>query len=78
MMGYWGYSGPFHWLGFGFGMISHVVFLILAICGVFWFFKAISRSRQHQESTALEILKSRYAKGEISSEDYQRIKKEIE
>ena len=80
MMGYWGYGGPFHWMGFGFGfgMITHVVFLILAIYGIIWLFRTASRSGQQRASTALDILKSRYAKGEISSEEYQRMKKEIE
>jgi len=78
MMGYWGYGGPFHWMGYGFGMITHVVFLILAIYGIIWLFRAVSRPRLPQESTALEILKRRYAKGEISGEEYQRMKKELE
>lgn len=78
MMGYWGYGGPFHWMGFGFGIITHIVFLVLAIYGIVWLFRAVSRSGQHREATALEILKRRYAKGEISSEEYQQMKKEIE
>jgi putative membrane protein len=78
MMGYWGYGGPFHWIGFGFGIITHIVFLVLAIYGIVWLFRAVSRSGQHREATALEILKRRYAKGEISSEEYQQMKKEIE
>lgn len=79
MMGYWGYGGPFHWFGFGFGMIAHIVFLVLAIYGFVWIFRNFSRASRHQDDvTALEILKRRYAKGEISSEEFQKMKKEIE
>ncbi len=32
----------------------------------------------HSEENALEILKKRYAKGEINTEEYERMKKELE
>ncbi len=32
----------------------------------------------HSDANALEILKTRYAKGEINKEEYERITKELE
>lgn len=79
MMGY-GFSGPFGWLGMGFGIITHIAFAALVVMAAVWMFKAVSRSGQlgGKQIGAIEILKQRYAKGEITSEEYQRIKKELE
>ena len=84
MMGY-GFGGPFgggmSWLGAGFGLITHLAFTILIIMAAIWLFKAAFRGNYHnfnQQNDAMEILKQRYAKGEISSEEFQRMKKELE
>ncbi|MCF7741158.1 MAG: SHOCT domain-containing protein [Candidatus Marinimicrobia bacterium] len=67
--GLWGFS----WVG---------ILLIIAIVVVIYL---LLRNSQNQSSrprqsakTPLEILKERLAKGEISKEEYQDLKKEIE
>ncbi|GMB01555.1 SHOCT domain-containing protein [Pelosinus sp. IPA-1] len=79
MMGY-GFSGPFGWLGMGMGIIVHLAFTALIIMAAVWLFKALFRSGSQNEprTDALEILKQRYAKGEITTDEYQRMKKELE
>lgn len=79
MMGY-GFSGPFGWLGMGLGIIVHLAFTVLIIMAAVWLFKALFRSGSQNEprTDALEILKQRYAKGEITTDEYQRMKKELE
>lgn len=79
MMGY-GFGGSLGWLGMGFGMIINLAFTALIILAVIWMFKAVFRGGHQAEGPtgAIEILKKRYAKGEITSEEYRRIKKELE
>ena len=79
MMGYGGYGNSMGWLGMGFGMILNLAFIALIIMAVIWMFRAVSSGGQRPEksSGALEILKERYAKGEITSEEYQSIKNEL-
>jgi putative membrane protein len=79
MMGY-GFSGPFGWLGMGLGIIVHLAFTALVIMAAVWLFKALFRSNSQDESrsNALEILKQRYAKGEITTDEYRLMKKELE
>lgn len=78
MMGY-GFSGPLGWLGMGIGMITHLAFAALVIMAAIWMFKAIFRSREQIERpNALAILQERYAKGEVTGEEFQRMKKELE
>lgn len=56
------------------------VFWIVVIAGVFFLVRwlASSANRGHgatTEETALDILKKRYAKGDISKDEYERINK---
>jgi len=78
MMGY-GFSGPFGWLGMGLGIIVHLAFTALVIMAAVWLFKALFRSGSQNEprTDALEILKQRYAKGEITTDEYRHMKKEL-
>jgi putative membrane protein len=64
--------GPF-WGG-GFFMIFFWICLILLIAAVL---KGILKGG-HQPETALDILKKRYAAGEINKEEFAQMKKEIE
>ncbi len=79
MMGY-GFSGPLGWLGMGLGIIVHLAFTALIIMAAVWLFKALFRNGSQNEprTDALEILKQRYAKGEITTDEYQGMKKELE
>jgi putative membrane protein len=71
MMGYGGYGGIFIWL------------ILILIAGVI-IYVAVNRSRGAggRESSAkespIEILKRRYASGEISEAEFTRMKKELE
>ena len=71
MMGYGGYGGMFMWL------------ILIIIAGVIIYF-VINRNKKTgnlEDSTRespVEILKRRYASGEISKEEFDRLKKEIE
>lgn len=65
----WGYGGVFMWLIF-LALIGFVIYFVVR--GEKWV------KRGGNEETALEILKKRYAKGEITKQEYDRIKKELE
>ena len=71
-----------HWRmverGMEFGWIFIVIFSIFIVLGVIHLLKLVSRSRKatHGESP-LHILKRRYAKGEITKEEYEKMKDEI-
>lgn len=79
MMGY-GYGSSMGWLGMGFGIVIHLAFAALIIMAAIWMFKAVFRGgcRGEKPTGAIEILKQRYAKGEITNEEYQSMKKELE
>lgn len=83
MMGYgagYGAHGAFDWFGLGLGMITHLAFIAIIFLALIWLFKAVfpPKKSTNMPSNALETLKLRYAKGEITNEEYQTIKKEIE
>lgn len=70
--GYYGWG----W-GMGFGM---VIFWVLVIVGIVYLVRALigAERRGIKEESALDILKKRYARGEISKEEFEEKKKDIQ
>ena len=66
-------------MGLGFGWLLMILFWILLILGIVYLVKLIAGStkRVEKEETALDILKKRYAKGEISREEFERIRDDL-
>ena len=82
----WGNSGTIGGPGFGiFGMIFGFMFMLLFIVGsvllIVWIVKQFAppggTSAPPATSNALEILKERFAKGEISKEEFAEMRKEL-
>jgi len=71
MYGEFSQMGMFH----GGGMIVWFVLLIVIFIVSMSFFKKSNCSIP--KSSALDILKSRYAKGEITKDEFQQIKQDI-
>ncbi len=69
-----------HWMGFGFGGGFMWIVWVLVLLAVIWGIKAAFSASSSTDRTqnALEILKIRYARGEISAEEYQRMRRELE
>jgi len=74
---YWGDFGM-GW-GMGFGWIFMVTFWILLILGIVYLIKYVAGGAKKEEpkETALDILKKRYASGEINKEEFDRIKDDL-
>jgi putative membrane protein len=75
------WNNGFGMMRFGFGgwFMGIIYFLIIiAIClAVFFIVKNNIKSTARNNETPLEILKKRYAKGEISKEEFEKIKNDI-
>jgi putative membrane protein len=66
-------------LGYGWWMpLGGAVFLTILIVGLYLLFSAYHKPEWSSGSGPIEILKGRYAKGEITGEQYQKMKKELE
>jgi putative membrane protein len=74
MMG-WGYG-----MGW-FGIIFMIIFWIALIIGVIflvrWVWLSTAKGRTSVEESPLEILKRRYARGEINKEEFEQKKKDL-
>ena len=57
--------------------LSPIIFFLLLLVLMYWNYKFRYEERI-KKTTALEILKTRFAKGEITKEQFKEMKKEIE
>lgn len=73
--------GPGYFFGGPFGMIIGLIFWALVAYAIFLLIPNVTNRSlgvSRKEETALEILKRRYAKGEIDPEEFSRRKKDLE
>jgi putative membrane protein len=76
MMDYWGGYG-LGWM-YLIGPIFMVLFWAAIILLIIWLYKQITGSKDvTQVESALEILKKRYAKGEIDKKEFEEKKKDL-
>ena len=78
-----GMMGPgFGGWGMGFGWIWMIIIWVAIIAGVVWAVRAIAGSNNagphYSEQSALDIIKKRYARGEIGREEFEEKKKELQ
>jgi len=73
-----------HWdygwgMGFGFGSITMILFWALVILGIAYLVKMIAggSKKEDKDKTAIDILKMRYTKGEISKEEFEKIRDDL-
>ncbi len=76
MMG--GFGGGLGWIGMIFGFIFFVAIVIGVIFLIVWLVKRSGHGDNNVTGTrSLELLKERYAKGELTKEQYENMKKDL-
>jgi putative membrane protein len=72
---YGGYGGGLMWIG----PILGVLFVIAIILAIIFFVRFLVRQdrRGGREESALEILKRRYAKGDVTKQEYEEKRKDL-
>lgn len=77
--GFW--WGPGAWFGGPFGMIVTLLFWALVIVAVVYLVRAVTRNVVGQpagpKDAPLDILRRRYAAGEIGAEEFKRMRSEL-
>lgn len=81
MMMMYGYGGgsALGWIAMILGIVIHVAFAAMVVLATVWLFRALFRSGETISGShkADVILKQRYAKGEITFDEYQRMKQDL-
>lgn len=81
MVAIYGFMGNYGYgmMGSG-GMFLGLIFWIIIIVGVYLLIKYLieqNKVRSSEEKSAMDIAKERYAKGEITEEEFEEIKKRL-
>lgn len=71
--------GMWHGWGMGFGWLFMVIFWILVILGIAYFVRLIAggSKKEKKDDTAIGILKKRYAKGEITKDEFEKMRDDL-
>ena len=73
-------GGPMMNFGYG-GMFMGMIFLIALVAAAIWWFTRGAGSKEHGRfpgQTPLDIMKRRYAAGEITKEQFESMKKDLD
>ena len=77
----WGDAGHGWGWGMGFGMIGMALFWVLVILGIVVLVRRVGGSSSSPgpppSKTALDILKERYARGEIDKQEFEEKKRDL-
>jgi putative membrane protein len=73
--GYGGYGGALMWIG----PVSGVLFVVALILAIVFFVRYLVRQDRGSSSgdSALEILKRRYAQGDITKQEYEEKRRDL-
>ena len=64
--------------GWGFGMmLISMLFVIAVVVGVVYLLRGHNNQQHHHHNDPLDIAKERYAKGDITKEQFELIKKDL-
>lgn len=74
MMGAYGFVNPLHAI---LSLVSWSLVITGVVLLVVWFVRNAGKATSDSSQSPLEILKARYAKGEISKEQYEEMKREL-
>ncbi len=78
----WSDMGGYHWGWLGVGVVHMLLFwglIILAIVAlVKWLSGNALGAKKSSDKTALNILKERYARGELDREEFEQKKRDLE
>lgn len=81
-MGNWGWGHMGGGMGWGFGGLFMILFWVAVIAAIVavarWWFGGLSRDDLPPGQSALDVLKERYARGEIGKEEFERKKRDLE
>lgn len=74
-VGYGMFDGQYMWVG----MLLHLLLVIGVVLLIIWIVRRLTNPKKVnvESSNAVEIIKERYAKGEITKEEFENLRKDL-
>lgn len=74
-VGYGMFDGQYMWVG----MLLHLLLVIGVVLLIIWIVRRLTNPKKMnvESSNAIEIIKERYAKGEITKEEFENLRKDL-
>lgn len=77
MMEHYGLGGTLGWLGLALAIVMHIGLAALIVMGAISLYRSTFNNNKSSHASAVEILQQRYARGEITNDEYHRMKLEL-
>lgn len=74
-VGFGMFDGPYMWVA----MLLHLLIIVGVILFIIWIVRKLTHPKHVNidSSSAIEIVKERYAKGEITKEEFENLRKDL-
>ncbi|HYD76387.1 SHOCT domain-containing protein [Ramlibacter sp.] len=69
----WGWDGGWGWFG-----LMHLVWWVLLLAGAIVLVRALLRGGKPRQDSALQILRERFARGEIDAAEFDQRRQQLE
>lgn len=73
----YGIGGAFGWFGMILGIVVHFAFAVMVVLAAVWLYRVLFKKDSAETQDAEMVLKQRYAKGELSLEEFQTMKRHL-
>lgn len=72
-----GMMAVFFWFSMGLSVLFTVLFGAVLVLAIIWLWRRIRAEDAGRSEEALRVLEQRYARGEVTSEEFRRMKREL-
>lgn len=67
----------FFWFTTGFAILFTILFVVALVLAIIWLWRKVREEPHGERGDAMRVLERRYARGEITGEEFRRMRAEL-